>query len=321
MDRRRFLQTTGVAAALAFAARGGSAADEATEDEPVPTVPYALVDTHVHFWDPDHLRYPWLDNSDLLNQVYMRAEYDDAIAPYTVDQIVFVQAECIPEHWEDEARWVAELAEEDGRIQGIVASAPLEEGEGAFPMLERLAELPHMRGIRRLLQGEADPEFMLQPDFVAGVQALPDYDMTFDLGVHRGQLPAVIELVGRCPEVQFMLNHIAVPDIRGGNLDPWRDQLRTLSELPNVYCKMSGVATAADHDNWTPADLRPAIEHVLDCFGFDRTAFGSDWPVMLLATTFPRWVDALSEIVADASESEKRRLFRETAQAFYRLPV
>lgn len=306
MNRRTFL-----------AAGLGAAAWTAAADEAPPPVP--IVDTHVHFWDPGHLRYTWLDNHALLNRPYLPADYFAALGDYTVDALVFVQAACIEAHWMNEAAWVSELAKAEPRIQAIVASAPLELGDGVMPTLETLAADPLLRGIRRMLQGEQAPDFCLQPDFVRGVQRLEDVAFAFDLGVRRDQLGAVTELVRRCPAVTFVLDHMGVPDLRSGELSPWRADIKALAALPNVYCKVSGAVTAAHHDAWTIEELRPGVEHVLECFGFSRCAYGSDWPVILQAAPMPRWLDALNHIVAGCSHDERRQLFQITAQTMYRL--
>ncbi|HEO69970.1 MAG TPA: amidohydrolase [Candidatus Hydrogenedentes bacterium] len=302
MNRRAFMRTT---AAWTGAALLGQAE----------SVEMPIADTHVHFWDPKHLHYGWFKDSDLFDRPYLPADYSGAIAPLLVERIVFVEAACQADQWLDEVAWVTRLATEDARIQGIVAAAPLEEGEGIRTTLETLAENRLVRGVRRFHgDNEAIPD-----TFVQGVRALAEFGLSCDVCVDHAKLPAVVTLVKRCPEVRFMLDHIGVPDLRGGDIDAWRQDIRTLSDMPNVWCKMSGVATAADHERWTRDDVAPAIEHVLNCFGFDRTAFGSDWPVMLKATTFPRWVETLRVFVAGCSEAELRRLFHDTAVAFYAL--
>jgi L-fuconolactonase len=247
------------------------------------------------------------------------ADYTEAIAGTNVDRIVFVQAECVSEQATAEAEWVASLADDDPRIQGIVATAPLELGDAVLPTLESLAQNRLLKGIRRYAAGEQDPEFLLRADFVQGVRHLAKVDFACDLGIHRGQIPAATELARRCPDVRFVLCHLGVPDVKNQQLDPWREHIKALAELPNTYCKLSGVATAADHENWTREDLAPAIHHMFDCFGFERVAFGSDWPVMLLATTFPRWVETVRWVVRDCTVDELRSLFRATAEKIYRL--
>ena len=122
-----------------------------------------------------------------------------------------------------------------------------------------------------------------------------------------------------CPDVSFVLDHLAKPDIRSGTLDPWRLHMETLARLPNVACKISGVATEADHQRWTVDDLAPYIHHALDVFGEDRVLFGGDWPVALLATSYRRWVETLATLTADLSPEAQRKLWVENARRIYRL--
>jgi L-fuconolactonase len=129
-----------------------------------------------------------------------------------------------------------------------------------------------------------------------------------------------IELARRCPEVQFVLDHIGKPGIKHGLREPWWSQMRELAALPNVVVKLSGVITEADHAAWTPAQVKPYVEHTLQCFGFDRCMYGSDWTVSELTHPYPVWVQLLDDVVAGASLEERRKLFRETARRIYRLP-
>jgi L-fuconolactonase len=176
-----------------------------------------------------------------------------------------------------------------------------------------------VKGIRRIIQFEPDPEFCLRADFVRGVKLLPRHGLTFDICINHTQLANTLKLVRQCPEVRFIMDHIAKPDIKSGLLDPWRAEMRALASLPNVWCKLSGLATEADHDNWTDTDLRPYIDHVIECFGFDRVIFGGDWPVSTLATDYPRWVATVDDAVKGASLDELQRLFVRNAEAFYRV--
>jgi L-fuconolactonase len=309
IDRRRFLGLAGAFALTPFAARG--------EEAGMPDFP--IVDSHFHVWDPQRLRYTWLDGNDLLNTAHGMDRFEEAWGPVKVAKAVFVQAECLPGEAEAEAEWVSELAKEHPVIGGIVPFAPLEQGEAVAPMLERYAAMPLVKGIRRLIQSEPEPGFCVRPGFVEGVRLLARHDLVFDLGVTRNQLPDATELARRCPDVRFILNHTGFPDIKGGVLDPWREDLRSLAELPNTGCKLSGMATAADREQWTLADLRPYIDHVLACFGPSRVAFGSDWPVALLATEYPRWVETAWRALGSLTPDERRAVFHDTAVSVYRL--
>lgn len=277
-----------------------------------------ILDSHVHFWDPLHLSYPWLGGLDKLNRAYMPTDLAHEGAAWSMTGLVFVQADCIPKHGIEEANWVTSLAEEDARIKGIVAFAPLEKGDVARAELEQLKANPLVKGIRRLIQSEP-LGFSLQPRFVVGVKSLADYDFTFDICIYHTQLSDVIQLVEQCPQIEFVLDHLGKPGIKAGLFDAWREHIATLSRFPNIKCKISGMITEADHTNWTVDDLRPYVEHMLETFGTDRLMFGSDWPVVNLAGDYHRWFDTLGMILRDLSESEKKALYSDNASRFYRI--
>jgi len=280
---------------------------------------FPIVDTHLHIWDPGHLSYPWLDDVPFLNKPYLLEDYRRACEPVEVEKMVFVQAEADFSQYQAETDWVTEQSQQDSRLQGIVSWAPLEQGDAARPALEKLAENRLIKSIRRIIQFEPDLEFCLRPDFVKGVQALPGYGFTFDICIAHVHMANSLRMIAQCPDVTFILDHIGKPDIAAQLFEPWKQELRQLAEFPNVWCKMSGLVTEADHQNWQREDLKPYINHVLDCFGFDRTMYGGDWPVAYQATEYPRWVETLEWAVEGCSENELRKLFRENAIDFYRL--
>ncbi|MCZ6679936.1 MAG: amidohydrolase family protein [Candidatus Poribacteria bacterium] len=279
---------------------------------------FPIVDTHIHLWDPNVLRYPWLEDTPFLNKPYLLEDYRKACGPIDVDTMVFVQCDTHPDDSLKEAEWVASLAKVDARLKGIVAWAPLETGEGARAHLEKLTENPAVKGIRRLIQSES-LEFCLQSDFIKGVQMLEEFGLSFDICIYHPHLANTIEFVKQCPNVQFILDHIGKPDIKNQLFEPWKREIKTLSSLPNVHCKVSGLVTEADFEKWTPEDLKPYIDHVIDCFGFDRAIYGSDWPVAAQATEYPRWVETLARAVEGCSDDELGKLFHDNAIRFYRL--
>ena len=280
---------------------------------------FPLVDTHVHLWDVGRLCYPWLASVPPLNRNHLIDDYRRACGPVQVAKLIFVQCECDPSLSHQEAAWVAEVARVDPRLRGMVAQAPLEKGDAAEVDLGRLATIPLVKGVRRLLQSEADDGFCLRPDFVRGVRLLPHYGFSFDLCIFHRQLANAIRLVRQCPEVRFVLDHIGKPAIKAGVLDPWRGELRELAALPNVWCKMSGLVTEADCARWTSADLLPYIDHVMECFGVGRVMFGGDWPVSTQATDFPRWVATLDDALRGCSPDDLHRVYVRNAEAFYRV--
>ena len=278
-----------------------------------------LIDTHVHLWNPLKFEYPWLDELPALKRSFLPHHYDNATRSVEIEGFVFIQCEAVPSQAMDEAEWVSSLAREEPRLKGIVPFAPLEKGEGSREDLEKLAGDPLIKGIRRHFQFEPDPEFCLRPEIIKGIQLLPEYNFSFDILVSHGQLANTIRMVEQCPDVTFILDHIAKPNIKDRVFDPWKKEIRELAKMSNVYCKISGLVTEADHENWTREDLKPYIDHVIDCFGFDRVMYGGDWPVATLATVYPRWLDALEWAVRGCSEEESRKLFHDNAKRIYKL--
>lgn len=282
-------------------------------------IDHPIVDSHVHLADPSRFGYGWTAAAPSLNRTVLPEDLTAAAKPYEVDRFVFVEVDVDAPQEVDEARWVSELAKKDPRLQGIVACARLEKGAAVAGDLDKLGEIKELKAIRRLIQNEPDPGFCLRPDFLEGLSLLAARDLAFDICIFHHHLPNVIEMVRRNPDTRFVLDHIGKPAIREGAKDPWRENLRTLAGFENVWCKVSGVVTEADHANWTREDIRPYIEHTIECFGFDRVMYGGDWHVVELACPYPNWVELLDWVVADASADERRKLFRDNAIAFYRL--
>ncbi len=277
-----------------------------------------IVDSHVHFWEPGRLEYAWLREFPSLNRPRLPDHLSARSADWSVEALVFVQADCATEQGLAEVDWVTALAQDDRRIQAVVAFAPLERGEDVHRELADLRRRPLVRGVRRLIQSEP-LGFSRLPGFVAGVQRLAEFGLSCDLCLRHFQMRDVIELVSQCPRVDFVLDHIGKPDIKHGRLDPWRTELAELARLPNVMCKLSGLVTEADWQRWTAADLRPFLEHALSVFGPDRVMFGSDWPVASLAATYPRWVETLMAATGSLPIGDREKLFWRNAARFYRL--
>jgi L-fuconolactonase len=196
----------------------------------------------------------------------------------------------------------------------------LEQGNEARRILDELAQMPLVKGVRRLIQSEA-PGFATQPAFVAGVQALSDYGFSFDICILHHQLGDALHLVKQCPEVDFVLDHLGKPDAKTPLFEPWARQISELAQFPRVYCKLSGLVTEADHQRWTRADLKPYIDHVIAAFGVNRVMYGGDWPVSLLATTYREWVETLRWATADLDSDDQNKLFYQNAQRFYKLEI
>lgn len=279
-----------------------------------------LVDAHVHLWNPQQFRMPWLDHEPTLNKPFGLAQYPRQGAGRMIAGMVYVEVDVAPHYALLEARWAASLAAHDARLQGIVAAAPVEHGERMRTYLMALKSIgPIIKGVRRNLQAETDRTFCLQPDFVRGVQLVAEYGFSFDICIQHHQVPMIVELVRQCPDTWFMLDHLGKPGIKDHVLDPWREHVAQLAALPNVWCKLSGLVTEADPHRWSPGDLAPYLAHALEVFGEDRVMFGGDWPVLLLASSYDQWIEALDALTWHLSSEAKRKLWAENAHHFYRL--
>jgi L-fuconolactonase len=280
---------------------------------------FPIVDSHVHLCDPKKFGYGWTKNAPSLNRQVLPSDLTKAASPVKIEQFVFVEVDVdYPQHLA-EAEWVAGFAKSDKSLTGMVAALPVEKGKAIEAELEALRRHPILRGIRRLIQNQADPEFCIRPGFIEGLKLLARHDIAFDICIFHHQMPNAITMVRSCPEVRFVLDHIGKPGIKAGLTDPWRQHLKEFAAMPNVHCKISGVMTEADHKDWTREQLKPYIVHAIDSFGFDRIMYGGDWHVSELAGTYPGWVEIVDWVVEDATAEEKRKLFRDNAIDFYRL--
>lgn len=276
-----------------------------------------IIDSHMHLWNPALLTYAWLESEPPLNRPFLPADFRTAVTNLEVESAVFVQADCLPEQGIDEVKWVSKIAG-DVPVSGIVAFAPLEQGNAVRPTLEALKQYPLVKGIRRLIQSEG-AGFATRHDFFEGVQALADYDFSFDLCIRHHQLADVIELVSRCPNVNFVLDHVGKPDIAHGEIARWGEEIQVLAQHENVACKLSGMVTEANLTAWTTDDLRPYVEHVLNAFGSHRVMFGSDWPVCTLAASYARWLETAQQFISHLPADEQECILYGNAKHFYRL--
>lgn len=275
------------------------------------------IDAHVHFWNPAVLDYPWLERVPQLLRPMLPVDYPEAPGTGGAEKLVFVEGNPRPDQGVEEARMIEGMAADDGRIAGIVALVDLT-SRGRDAALDRLAELPRVRGIRHNIQGNPDG-FCLQPPYVEGVREVGRRGLTFDLCATHDQLGDVIRLVGLVPDTRFVLDHCGKPAIADGLLDPWREHITALAAHENVWCKVSGLLTEAGGEGRRDEVLWPYVEHVTDRFGTDRLMYGSDWPVVTLAGSASGWLDFTRLFTRGWSAAERGALFHDNAIRFYEL--
>ncbi len=287
-----------------------------------------IVDTHQHLWDLDLFSYAWIAAQPApeslasgrpgLRRSFRMPDYLEATAGLGVEKSIHLEADVDEPCMLAETRHVLALADQpDNPLEAVIACARPENAD-FHRYLDQIAGHPRLKGIRRILHTQPD-ELGHGLTFRDNVRSLAGYGLSFDICVLARQLPIAIKLVEHCPDVTFILDHCGVPQVKERILNPWREDLRRIAAFSNVSCKVSGVVAYADPEGWTREDLRPYVDHVIECFGWDRVMFGSDWPVCTLSATFRQWIEALSSLTANAGEANRSKLFCENAVRVYRL--
>jgi predicted TIM-barrel fold metal-dependent hydrolase len=279
-----------------------------------------MIDTHQHLWNPPAFKYPWLQGIPALNRPFLLDDYRTATQGCGITASVFVECAADAENAGREADWILALAGDPANgIAGVVASAWPERAEFARD-LDRIADDPSLKGIRRVLHTEPD-ELSQSSCFVENLKRLGPLRLVFDLCVLERQLPHAIALVRQCPEVTFVLDHCGVPDIAARTPEFWKSQIAQLAACPNVVCKVSGLLLYAAEHQRTAEGLRPWFAHVVETFGWERLVWGGDWPVCSLAVPLARWLEVTHELLNLLSTTpEQREAFLEgNARRIYHL--
>ncbi|NUR84960.1 MAG: amidohydrolase family protein [Nonomuraea sp.] len=268
-----------------------------------------IVDAHQHFWNLETGSYPWLTpEAGVLYRTYAPADLAPELAAAGVDGTVLVQAADSIEETES----MLALADANDFILGVVGWIPLTDPRAAAEAIERYGRHPKFVGVRHLIHEEPDPDWVVQDGVLESLGLLAEAGLTFDVvSLLPRHLEHVVTLAVRHPGLRIVIDHLSKPRIKDRAWEPWAAQLAAAAACPNVYAKVSGLVTEADHESWTVEDLRPYVEHALAVFGPGRLMFGSDWPVALLAADYQRVHRAARELVG-ADE-----VFSQTAARFY----
>ena len=273
------------------------------------------IDSHHHFWRYNTDEFGWIDDAMAsIRRDFLPPHLQAEIAAVGIDGVISVQAR----QSLAETEWLLQLASNNDFIKGVVGWVPLIAPD-VRTVLERLAAQPKLRAVRHVLQGEPDERYMLRADFNAGIRALREFDLRYDILIFERHLPQTIQFVDQHPNQTFILDHIAKPKIGLNELSPWREEITRLAERPNVYCKLSGMVTEADYTRWTDEQLQPYLDTVLEAFGPHRLMFGTDWPVCLVAASYSRWLEVIHEFISELSPAEQARIMGGTAVEAYGL--
>jgi L-fuconolactonase len=274
------------------------------------------VDAHHHLWRYTPEEYDWIDDTmQVLRRDFLPEELEREALAVEVQATVAVQAR----QTVAETAWLLQLAAQSELIRGVVGWLPIAAED--FPSaLERFDAGPLLKGLRHVVQGEP-AGFLDGTEFNRGIAALRGTGLVYDVLIFARQLAEATRFVDRHPQQQFVLDHIAKPEIAAGELEIWSKGIRELARRENVVCKVSGMVTEADWSQWSPASLKPYFDTVLEAFGPARLMAGSDWPVLTVACTYPRWWQTIAEWIAPLSATECEEIESGTAIRTYKLQV
>jgi predicted TIM-barrel fold metal-dependent hydrolase len=290
-----------------------------------------IIDTHQHLWDLDKFHLPWTAGSPL-NRSYLPSDYLDATDGLNVVKAIYMEVDLDPAQQTDEAEYIIDLCQRNDNptVAAVISGRPASDRFKDYIL--RYKDSPYIKGVRQVLHGGDTPAgYCLQPKFVKSIQLLGELGKRFDICVRPAELGDAVKLVDQCPDTQFILDHCGNADLyivagetpTDGQMShtrqQWLDDVKALSERPNVVCKISGIIARARPGDWTASDLAPTINHCLDSFGPDRVVFGGDWPVCTLGAPYRSWVNALKMVIANRSEEEQRKLLHDNAARIYEL--
>ncbi|HEX6803207.1 MAG TPA: amidohydrolase family protein [Terriglobales bacterium] len=273
------------------------------------------IDAHQHFWRYHPQQYDWIDDSmQPLRHDFLPHDLRPQLERAGFDGSIAVQA-C---HSLDETRWLLELASRSPFLLGVVGWVDLRSPD-LRGQLSEFSKHKKFVGVRHVVQSEPDDRFLLRPDFMRGIAALEEFNLSYDILIYPKHLQVAAELVEHFPRQRFVLDHMAKPPIKSGALEPWATDFRRLAKLQNVFCKVSGLVTEADWKGWKPDHLKPYLEVAFESFGPERLMIGSDWPVCTVAAPYSLVMNTVMDFVDQFAGRNSAAVLGGTAAAFWKL--
>jgi L-fuconolactonase len=274
-----------------------------------------VIDSHQHFWKYEPVKHDWIDDDmSVIRRDFSPSDLSKVYKESSIDGCVAVQADQTLE----ETDFLIDLASNNSFIKGIVGWVDLR-AENIENVLEKYSTDKIVKGFRHVVQGEADHNFLLRPNFSRGISLLEKYNFTYDILVFPHQLGSVLEFVKKFPNQKFVIDHIAKPYIKDGYFDGWATMMIAIGKHENVSCKMSGMVTEADFNTWTPEQIHPYMNVALEAFGSSRILFGSDWPVCLVAGNYSKIKKLTTDFISQLSQIEQNSIMGTNAIEFYNL--
>lgn len=273
------------------------------------------IDAHQHFWIYTPYEYGWIDDSmAALRCDFLPAHLKPELERNGFDGSIAVQARQTLE----ETRWLLELASGTPYIRGVVGWVDLQ-SQQVRSQLEAFAQNPKLVGIRHIVQSEPDDRFLLRPDFLRGISTLAEFDLAYDILIYPRHLSVAAEFVSRFPSQRFVLDHLAKPPIKSGEVKSWAQGLQELAAFPNVFCKLSGLVTEAGWRHWKPEHFMPYLDRAFECFGPERLMIGSDWPVCTVAASYANTLDIVRNYISEHPPQVREAVLGGNAARFWKL--
>lgn len=270
------------------------------------------LDAHQHFWKYEKETHSWItDEMNVIRRDFPPGDLLPLLEEAKIDGSIAVQAD----ETLRETEYLLDLADQNMWIKGVVGWANLG-NDRLDDVLDMFSSQKKLKGFREVLQSK-DPDFMLRKEFIRGIHKLGKRGYTYDILIFPTHLDATLQLVSKCPDQPFVIDHLAKPNIKDGEWKVWKKKLALLAERELVHCKLSGMVTEADLKKWKPEDLMPFLEIALELFGPRRLMYGSDWPVCLVAAEYEQVFDVVDRFTDSLSAGEKARVLGDTAKEFY----
>lgn len=279
------------------------------------TMDIQCIDSHHHFWLFDPARHEWItEEMSAIRKNFLPKDLEPILKHNGISGTVLVQVD----QTETENEFQLKHADESDFIKGVVGWVDLQ-ANNIEERLEFYQQYKKIKGFRHILEGEADRALMLKPAFMNGISKLKKYGYTYDILIYTDQLKYTKEFVAAFPDQPFVIDHLAKPNIKEHQIDEWKKDIEAVAQHENVYCKISGMVTEADWKNWKKEDFTPYLDVVINAFGTDRTMYGSDYPVCLVAATYEQMKSIVDDYFSSFSKDEQEKFFGKNAIKFYNL--
>lgn len=274
------------------------------------------IDSHQHFWKFDPVRDSWIDETmQKIKKDFLPQDLLPLLTENNFAGCVAVQAD----QSEEQTNFLLDLSQKNDFIKGVVGWVDLLD-KNVAERLEHFSKNEKLKGFRHVVQAEAD-DFMFRKDFRNGISELKPFDYTYDILIFQNQLPAAIDLVNSFPDQAFILDHIAKPAIKSGDILSWKKNIKEIAQADNMLCKISGMVTEADWHTWSAEDLKPYLDVIFENFSTEKIVFGSDWPVCNLAAAYGKVVKTIENYISELTATEQDQIWFQNAAAFYKLDI